>query len=124
MTNKQRATIFFSEWVRRKDADYRGLVKCFTCDCVQHWKMMHDGHFCKRSDTATFVDEINNNPQCPYCNIELKGNLEVYAKNLDKVYGLGTADKLKEKARTTVKMSDRDWSNIADIYRRKLINLK
>ena len=123
MTNKQRAWTFFSEWVRRKDADYRGLVKCFTCDKIQHWKFMHAGHFCHRSDTSTFVDEKNTNPQCFTCNCELKGNLKVYAENLDNLYGLGTAEKLKEKARKTVKFSDRDWAEIADIYRLKLKQL-
>ena len=123
MTNKQRANHFFSQWVRRKDADYRGQVKCFTCDCIQHWKFMQNSHFCHRSDTATFVDEINCQVGCFHCNVELRGNLEVFAENLDKEYGLGTADKLKEKARTTVKLSDREWGEIADKYRLKLMQL-
>jgi len=123
MTSKQKAMLFFSEWTRRKNADYRGLVKCYTCDTVQHWKFMEDGHFCKRSDTSTFVDEINNNPQCHKCNCGLRGNLDVYAKNLDAEHGEGTAERLKAKARQTVKLSDKDWMEIAHTYRLKIMKL-
>src|SRR5690348_13199697 len=32
--------IIFSQLVRLKEADEHGMVKCYTCDDLKHWKQM------------------------------------------------------------------------------------
>jgi hypothetical protein len=55
--------------VRLKAADSNGMVKCWTCDTVKHWKEMQGGHFIERGKTATKMLEENIHPQCPGCNM-------------------------------------------------------
>ena len=33
----------FSEYIRKRDADENGYVKCCTCPTVEHWKEMDCG---------------------------------------------------------------------------------
>ena len=58
----------FSEYIRRRDADDNGFVKCCTCPTVRHWKQMDAGHYIKRDQLSTRWDERNVYAQCVDCN--------------------------------------------------------
>ena len=49
----------FSQWVRRKDADHRGYVECWTCGKVLPWSRVDAGHFQSRAKFSTRWDEMN-----------------------------------------------------------------
>lgn len=84
----------FSLYVRQKNADFRGNVKCYTCGKSVNWKVQCDaGHYIKRSHLGTRWDERNVKPQCKRCNKWLNGNQDEFAKRLVDEYG---ADILKE----------------------------
>ncbi len=106
------AVRLFSTYIRTKDADFTGLVGCFTCSQVAHWSEMHCGHFVRRSNMCTRFMEINNHPQCPTCNIEKDGNVKKYAKMLDKVYGGGTAEEIERLGRQTCKWVRSDYHDL------------
>lgn len=72
----------FSRYVRRKDADSSGRVKCITCDRKEHWKLMDAGHFFPRKRMATRWHLANVKPQCKMCNQLQEGNLDAYKKAL------------------------------------------
>ena len=122
-SKKDLAWKHFSEWKRRSNADENEIVKCFTCENTGHWKTFDTGHFASRIHTMTFINETNCHPQCKYCNMHLHGNLGQYAINLDKMYGVGTAEYLLKKSKLTCKMSESDWQELADLYRNKLKQL-
>ena len=58
----------FSEYIRRRDADDNGYVKCCTCPTVSHWKEMDCGHYYRRSFMSIRWDEMNAHDQCKNCN--------------------------------------------------------
>lgn len=73
-----------SEWIRTKDADWRGYVKCFTCGYVKDYRETNAGHYIH--DKLDF-DERNIKVQCTRCNLRLSGNLGIYAEKLLMMYG-------------------------------------
>ena len=77
----------FSEFIRRRDADANGYVRCISCGKIIHWKNSDAGHFYNRSINSLRYDEQNVNAQCRHCNRFLEGNIQGYRKGLIKKYG-------------------------------------
>jgi len=84
-----------SEYIRSKDADYRGYVACFTCDTIKHWKEMQCGHY---QHGKLDFDERNLKPQCVKCNMFLSGNLANYTMNLIAIHGIEWVRQLRNDA--------------------------
>ena len=109
----------FSQYVRQLE---KGI--CFTCHKKKPWKEMDAGHFRHRS-LFTFFLEIGVHCQCTYCNRFLHGNLGIYAVELDKKYGQGTAEKLiKESNKYRGAYTKKELKRIAEVYREKLKSLQ
>lgn len=79
---KQGVFKHFSEYIRKRDADWRGYCECISCGVVKHWKEMHAGHFIHNVN-ACYFDEMNVNAQCPKCNTFKHGNLHYYKRFLE-----------------------------------------
>lgn len=90
--------IIFSQLIRLKYADEFGMVKCYTCDDVKHWKHMQCGHFVPRAEMPTRFSEKNCRPQCKSCNEGVRGNLLVFAERLE-AEEKGIVEILREQAR-------------------------
>jgi hypothetical protein len=116
--------IIFSQLIRLKEADTDGMVKCFTCDVVKHWKQMQCGHFVSRAQMPTRFSEKNCRPQCKTCNEDKRGNLVVFAERLE-AEELGIVAILQEQGRG-VQDYDRDELKalIADTTRKVKLLLK
>jgi hypothetical protein len=116
----------FSRYIRCKDADENGLVKCFTCGSVKSWKELDAGHYIAKSISLSLrFDERNVHPQCTGCNRFRHGNLTQYALALKKVYGpdiLEELDEFKAKNRN-IKLYPSDYVLMIDLYREKLSGL-
>lgn len=102
---KKKADALFSQYVRLRDADKRGVAPCITCGVKKNWKDMQAGHFIKRSVSLLRYDEENVNAQCMQCNVFKYGEQYLYAKALDDKYGDGTADKLNSQRWETHKFT-------------------
>lgn len=75
----------FSLYIRQKYADpHTGMVKCYTCSTVKHWKEMQNGHWIPRNNLSTRFSEENCRVQCVGCNMFQKGRPDVFAVNLIK----------------------------------------
>jgi hypothetical protein len=74
----------FSLFIRQKYANEDGMVKCYTCSTVKHWKEMQNGHWIPRNNLATRFHEDNCRVQCVGCNMFQKGMPDVFAVNLIK----------------------------------------
>ena len=116
---------WFSLFIRLRDSE-NGLVQCFTCGKVAHYKKggMQNGHFQSRKHLATRFCEINCQPQCVGCNMFRSGEQFKFALGLDAKYGDGTALDLEYKARTIVKISRIDYEEKISYYKSAVENLK
>ena len=56
---KAKADRYFSLYVRQRDADENGNVRCCTCRAPHQWKYLDAGHFQSRGHGATRYDEKN-----------------------------------------------------------------
>lgn len=86
----------FSLYIRQRDADEDGYLKCCTCDNRTDWKEMDCGHFIPRGHHSLRWDERNAHGQCHKCNRYRAGEQYLMAQYIDNKYGKGTADLLNE----------------------------
>lgn len=108
---KKKAWDAFSKFIRQRDADENGNVKCCTCPNIKHWKEMQAGHFVSRVYESVFFDENNVWSQCPGCNMPPNnGRPILFARFLDEKYGAGAADRIAERAhRRTMKRQELEF---------------
>lgn len=96
----------FSQFIRRKYANAEGMVKCYTCSTVKHWKEIQNGHWIPRNNLATRFSEDNCRPQCVACNMFQKGMPDVFAVNLIKE---GVDIVALQQTRYSIFKIDRQW---------------
>ena len=85
-----------SEYSRRKDADFKGMVPCITCGTVKHWKEMHAGHFFHGSKQRPIsYDDRNIHAQCVSCNTYKGGMRDAYSVRVKNRYGPEVLDELE-----------------------------
>lgn len=113
-----------SQFVRLLRANAYGIAKCFTCNNRGHWTEMQCGHFVARANLATRFDLRNLACQCPYCNEALRGNLEVFAMEIDKREGEGTARELVALGRTICKRPAYEYQELIETYKECVAKLK
>lgn len=106
----------FSEYLRRKNADFYGVCECITCGFKAHWKEMQAGHFIHGKFD---FDEMNVNVQCARCNKYLHGNLGFYALKLITKHGKEKIEDLQARAKKTAyeKLSRLDFEELYNKYK-------
>lgn len=117
------ADTWFSRYIRLRDAmESNGVlvVKCCTCGAIREAKRVDCGHYVKRQHKATRWHENNCLSQCKRCNSFEQGEPETMAKEIDRRFGQGTAEHLKEISRQITKSNE---TLIADHYREKVLQL-
>lgn len=77
----------FSQYIRRKDADKDGFVKCYICGTPIPWVEAHLMHYVKRDNKVLRYSEINCHAGCYTCNMFEEGHLTEYREKLVKEYG-------------------------------------
>lgn len=58
----------FSQYIRLRDSDDKGMIKCVSCPSRIHRKKAHSCHFVSRSRLWYRRDEKNCHAGCPSCN--------------------------------------------------------
>lgn len=113
--------VIFSQYIRLRNADKHGMVKCFTCGKRGHWKNdgMQAGHFMSRRHYSTRWDEDNVQVQCLSCNIYQQGLQYVYSKKL----GEQTSNRLYLQSQQTVKYTNADIEAMIADYSDKVKRL-
>lgn len=115
---------WFSLYIRLRESE-EGLVQCFTCNKVSHYKSgMQNGHFQSRKHLATRWDEENCQVQCVGCNMFKAGEQYKFSIALDAKYGEGTAEELEFLARTIMKVSRIDYEEKIGYYKELVEKLK
>ncbi|HYG03306.1 MAG TPA: recombination protein NinG [Chryseosolibacter sp.] len=115
----------FSEVVRLTAADEKeGMCICITCGDKQHWTDMECGHYVKRRHLATRYDLQNCGAQCSTCNCVNDGREDEHERYIDRTYGEGTAAKLKRKAQSEPKFTERELLGMLDELRKEIKALR
>ena len=126
-TSKLKAKLdkLFSEYIRKRDSDHRGMCKCISCgkEAPAFGGSTHAGHLFSRRYLATRFDEKNVNSQCAYCNTFLNGNQIKAARGVDAKWGEGTVAELESRMHTTVKLSRVDYEEAIENIKRKIEEL-
>tara|TARA_Y100001972_G_scaffold35707_1_gene44089 strand:- start:96 stop:485 length:390 start_codon:yes stop_codon:yes gene_type:complete len=117
---KKKLDKIFSEFIRRRNADHLGRVKCFTCGVEKHWKEQQAGHFQSRSHHSTRWDDVNVQVQCVKCNMYRQGEQYKFGMYLDQRFGDGTAEELEHRANTIVKLNRVDYEEAIERYKQKI----
>jgi hypothetical protein len=73
------------------------MVKCITCPDYYHWTNIDCGHFVKRGNASVRWELKNSHGQCRLCNSTHDGREDLHAEAIDRIYGEGTADKLRRR---------------------------
>ena len=120
---KKKLDVLFSQYIRRRNADHLGRVKCFTCGIEKHWKEQQAGHFQSRSHHSTRWDEVNVQVQCVKCNMYRQGEQYKFGLYLDDRFGDGTAEELEYRAKTIIKLNRVDYEEAIERYKQKIKEL-
>jgi len=111
--SKTKADKYFSEYIRERDKD----KPCITCG--KHTNDKDCGHFISRRYESVRFDEKNAHGQCQKCNRFEYGNQYEHGKQVDRLYGKGTADELLLKSKMLCKRDQNDYEEIAKHYKDK-----
>ena len=89
---KKEAWDLQSKSIRQSQANFQGLVACYTCGTLKHWTEMDLSHYIHNR-----LDYYENNLRvcCVRCNRFLHGNLGVYGERLIKEIGLEEVQKMR-----------------------------
>ena len=116
---------WFSLFIRLREATNEGMVQCFTCGKVSHYKSgMQNGHFQSRRHLATRFDETNCQVQCVGCNMFKAGEQFKFHINLNAKYGEDTSINLQHKAMQSVKITRAEYQDLSAYYKSAVENLK
>ena len=115
---------WFSLYIRLREATNEGVVQCFTCGKIRHYKKLQCGHFQSRRHHATRWNEWNCQVQCVKCNMFEQGEQWKFGLNINAKYGEGTSKELEFLAQTTVKFSRVDYEENIRYYKALVNNLK
>lgn len=114
----------FSEYIRLRDSDQYGMIRCISCGKRIKWKQADAGHYIYRSHMALRFDEKNVNAQCRECNRFKAGNLEKYKRGLIIKHGRFIIDYLENKKHEIRQFSDFEIEILILHYRKKIKILK
>jgi len=114
---------WFSIYIRLRDSDENGVVRCCTCNVVRYWKAVDCGHYIKRQHMAARFSEINCNAQCKGCNCFQQGNDAKYAEFIINKHGRQAYELLLSSKRTNHKYSQFEIDLLAKEYKEKALQL-
>ena len=117
---------WFSKFIRIRDADKDGIIRCISCGQPVYWTKADAGHFIKKLKKykSLWFNEKNVNGQCTNCNWLLQGNDINYAIGLEKKYGRGIIEELEIAKRNTIHLGQFELKLIAEHYRQRFNELK
>ena len=122
---KKKLDKVFSEYIRKRDSDYKGNCKCISCnkEYPAFGGSTHAGHLFSRRYLSIRYDERNVNSQCSYCNTFLNGNQIKAARGVENKWGKGTVDELESRMHIVVKLTRADYEEAIKRYKQKIKEL-
>jgi hypothetical protein len=112
----------FSKFIRHRDANKDGNIKCCTCPKILPIAKMQCGHFVNRDKLATRWSEINCASQCWGCNSKALGNgrKDEHSLYIINKYGLEALHQVLLEGKKITKLSTADLQDMAAKYKELL----
>lgn len=114
----------FSQFIRLRDSDCNGYIRCYCCGYAVHWTNAHNGHFINRRHLGTRWHEINNNACCTPCNIYKNGNLDAYRERLVSKWSESIIDQLTMLKTSVIKFTDTELKDMIKHYKNEVKKLR
>ena len=114
---------WFSKYIRLRDADGNGEIRCCSCGKPVFWKESDAGHFIPRKHRKTRYHEKNVWAQCRACNRFDDGNPAGYAKFLVEKFGLQILDDLLKVSRGSTRWTQFEINNMRDKFKQRAKDL-
>ena len=117
----------FSKYIRLRDSDENGYVRCYCCGKVLHWKESQNMHFIPRQHLSLRFSEVNCHAGCIKCNYYNNGNIEEYSIHLKKDFGEDIVEKLTIAKHQSKKISKAEYEFMINHYEleiEKLLKIK
>ena len=112
----------FSNYIRLRDADGEGFIKCCECGKYFWWKESTCGHFIKRQHRTLRWDERNRHAQCAPCNGK-DANI-MYASFMVERYGKEIWQTLNTEKNRAYKPLPAERKDMVDYYGHKVKQLR
>lgn len=112
----KRLDVVFSIYIRKKYADEKGMVRCFTCSKLIPWQESQNSHYCSRRHMNTRFEEKNCAPACFACNVFKHGALDDYALALQRKCGDGILKELNRLKNQTKKWTAQELLSLIEKY--------
>ena len=112
----------FSTYIRLRDADDDGYIRCCECGQWFWWENATNGHFAKRRHRTLRWDERNCHAQCAPCNGQ-DLNLR-YVDFMVERYGPEIWGILNAQKNNRGKITPQDRKELADDYKHKIKQLR
>ena len=117
---KGKAWAMFSKYIRSSRDSGDGIIACYTCGNLDHWKRLQTGHGIEgRNNAVLFMEEVCR-PQCVQCNIFKHGNLRIFTLKLIEELGYSKYIELMDKSNNIVQYKVADYQEIYSKYQEKL----
>lgn len=123
MNYKDKLDRIFSQYIRLRDADQNGYIRCISCGKIVLWKEADNGHFINRKHMSLRFSETNCNAQCRSCNRFDEGNMTGYNLGMIKKYGQQTVDLLIISKNKANKISDTEYKILIKHYQQEVKRL-
>lgn len=123
MNYKDKLDRIFSQYIRLRDADMHGYIRCISCGKIVLWKEADNGHFINRKHMSLRFSETNCNAQCRSCNRFDEGNMIGYNLGMIKKYGQQTVDLLIVNKNKVNKISDTEYKILIKHYQQEVKRL-
>lgn len=126
---KKKLWTIFSVYIRLRDANDSGIVKCCTCEKEYYWTdskgRMQAGHFMpQKLNSYLIFDEQNVHGQCSFCNGAGSGEQYLYSLFILKKYGKKVLARIVSDKGRAFKFTH-DWLEIKiKEYQQKVAKLK
>jgi len=114
---------WFSLYIRLRDANSNGMVRCFTSGKLMYYKKAQAGHYISRRYFPTRWDEKNVQVQSVGENMFNQGNAPVFGQKLNEKYGPGTTDMLLIKKGNRFKVAEFEMRHMISDYKKRVKEL-
>lgn len=112
-----------SELVRKLNMSHSGHVECYTCKNVMPYNEAQCGHFISRKELGTRWLLENCRPQCHTCNVDKRGNLELFKERLERD-SPGITEKLEIISKHVNHFEPDELKNLIREYKERIKALK
>ncbi len=111
---KEKTSTLKNKLDKQFKAMIRGRDEIGPCISCLERMVTEAGHFISCRFLSTRWHPENVNGQCNYCNCFLSGNQYAYGLNLDRKFGSGTADKMRQLSRISWKPDREALENLLE----------